>query len=167
MLKFVEEPTEGILGFFITNNKDVIIPTIKSRCQSLVITYDSDNILDKLNITTEQFTSYKELINLYLNKIASNALINHKELILNKVSERKDLEIMFKIIFEIYISYLEKSLNKSYNEEITNIYEIKEGTKEIISKLNIITKFLQDLSYNGNMELLLDKFVIEMRENHG
>ena len=93
--------------------------------------------------------------------------INHKELILNKVSERKDLEIMFKIIFEIYISYLEKNLNKSYNEEITNIYEIKEGTKEIISKLNIITKFLQDLSYNGNMELLLDKFVIEMRENHG
>lgn len=167
MLKFVEEPTEGILGFFITNNKDVIIPTIKSRCQSLVITYDNDNILDKLNITTEQFASYKELINLYLNKIASNALINHKELILNKVSERKDLEIMFKIIFEIYISYLEKSLNKSYNEEITNIYEIKEGTKEIISKLNIITKFLQDLSYNGNMELLLDKFVIEMRENHG
>ena len=74
---------------------------------------------------------------------------------------------MFKIIFEIYINYLEKSLNKSYNEEITNIYEIKEGTKEIISKLNIITKFLQDLSYNGNMELLLDKFVIEMRENHG
>ena len=167
MLKFVEEPTEGILGFFITNNKDVIIPTIKSRCQSLVITYDSDNILDKLNITTEQFTSYKELINLYLNKIAINALIYHKELILNKVSERKDLEILFKIIFEIYISYLEKSLNKSYNEEITNIYESKEGTKEIISKLNIITKFLQDLSYNGNMELLLDKFVIEMRENHG
>ena len=30
MLKFVEEPTEGILGFFITNNKDVIIPTIKN-----------------------------------------------------------------------------------------------------------------------------------------
>ena len=25
MLKFVEEPTAGILGFFITNNKDVII----------------------------------------------------------------------------------------------------------------------------------------------
>lgn len=167
MLKFVEEPTDGILGFFITNNKDVIIPTIKSRCQSLVITYDSDNILDKLNITQEVFASYKELIKLYLNKITSNDLINHKELIINKIPERKDLEIMFKIIFEIYMNYLEKNLNKNYNQEIINIYEIKDENKEIISKLNIITKFLQDLSYNVNMELLLDKFVIEMRENHG
>ena len=74
---------------------------------------------------------------------------------------------MFKIIFEIYMNYLEKNLNKNYNQEIINIYEIKDENKEIISKLNIITKFLQDLSYNVNMELLLDKFVIEMRENHG
>ena len=74
---------------------------------------------------------------------------------------------MFKIIFEIYMNYLEKNLNKNYNQEIIKIYELKAENKEIISKLNIITKFLQDLSYNVNMELLLDKFVIEMRENHG
>ena len=74
---------------------------------------------------------------------------------------------MFKIIFEIYMNYLEKNLNKNYIQEIIDIYELKAENKEIISKLNIITKFLQDLSYNVNMELLLDKFVIEMRENHG
>jgi len=65
------------------------------------------------------------------------------------------------------MNYLEKNLNKNYNQEIIDIYELKAENKEIISKLNIITKFLQDLSYNVNMELLLDKFVIEMRENHG
>lgn len=98
-----------VFQVFITNNKDVIIPTIKSRCQSLVITYDSDNILDKLNITQEAFASYKELIKLYLNKITSNDLINHKELIINKIPERKDLEIMFKIIFRnLYELFREK-----------------------------------------------------------
>ena len=40
MLKFVEEPTSGIIGFFITTNKDVMIDTIKSRCQQIVLNYE-------------------------------------------------------------------------------------------------------------------------------
>ena len=167
MLKFVEEPTDGIIGFFITDNKDVIIPTIKSRCQVLVITYESDNLLDKLNLTKEEFAKYLNIIKDYLMKINSNELINNKELILSKLPERKEIETMFKIIFEIYYNYFLKNLNKPCNEELLETYKVKEQNTEIITKLNIITKFLQDLSYNVNMELLLDKFVIEMRENHG
>ena len=167
MLKFVEEPTDGIIGFFITNNKDVIIPTIKSRCQALVITYESDNLLDQLNITKEELEEYLTIIKDYLTRINKNELINHKDLILSKLSERKEIETLFKIIFEIYYNYFLKNLNKSYNEELLKTFQLKKQNKEIITKLNIITKFLQDLSYNVNMELLLDKFVIEMRENHG
>ena len=72
MLKFVEEPTEGIIGFFITNNKDVMIPTIKSRCQSLVVNYESDNLLDKLNMTEEELEHYKTVIRSYLDEIENN-----------------------------------------------------------------------------------------------
>ena len=167
MLKFVEEPTEGIIGFFITNNKDVIIPTIKSRCQSLVITYESDNLLDKLNITQEELDNYLKIVKDYLKEIKENKIINHKDTILNKLKERKEVEIMFKIIFEIYYNTFLKEINKPYNQELLNDYELDVRREEIIHKLNIITKFLQDLSYNVNMELLLDKFVIEMRCNHG
>lgn len=35
MLKFLEEPEEHIIGFFLTNNKENVINTIKSRCQIL------------------------------------------------------------------------------------------------------------------------------------
>ena len=166
MLKFVEEPTEGILGFFITNNKDVIIPTIKSRCQVLVATYESNNILDKLNITAEELNNYQTIIKDYLNKIKDKSLINNKELILSKISERKEIETLFKIIFEIFYHNFLRNIKKDYEQSLTYVYK-EENNNKIIKQLNIITKFLQDLSYNVNIELLLDKFVIEMRNIHG
>lgn len=167
MLKFVEEPTEGILGFFVTENKDVIISTIKSRCQSLVVNYDNSDILDKINITADELNEYLQTIKKYIAKVLSNEIINNKELILNKYSERKEIEKLFKIIFEIYNNLFLKSINKSYNKNLTDIVSKDENTLKIINELNIISKFLQDLSYNVNIELLLDKFVIEMRKNCG
>ncbi len=166
MLKFIEEPTDGIIGFFLTNNKDVIIPTIKSRCQSLVVTYESNNILEKLNITEEEYKNYQLLIKVYLSKINSSSFISNKDFILSKISERKDIETMFKIIFEIFYQNFLKNQNKEYNEELINIYQEENNSKNI-KILNIITKILQDLSYNVNIELLLDKFVIEMRNLNG
>lgn len=166
MLKFIEEPTDGIIGFFLTNNKDVIIPTIKSRCQSLVVTYESNNILEKLNITEEEYKNYQLLIKVYLSKINSSSFISNKDFILSKISERKDIETMFKIIFEIFYQNFLKNQNKEYNEELINIYQ-EENNNKNIKILNIITKILQDLSYNVNIELLLDKFVIEMRNLNG
>lgn len=167
MLKFIEEPTEGIIGFFITDNKDVIIPTIKSRCQSLVVNYESDNILDKLNLTEEELNNYKDIIKEYITKIDSSAPINNKTILLSKITERSSLDKMFKLLLEIYYQYFLKNLNKPYNEDLLKIIKINENSQEIITKMNIITKFLQDLRYNVNMELLLDKFVIEMRKAYG
>ncbi|CDF11773.1 dNA polymerase III delta prime subunit [Mycoplasma sp. CAG:776] len=167
MLKFVEEPTEGILGFFITNNKDVIIPTIKSRCQIIVVTYENNNLLEKLNITSDELESYKQLIKDYLKKIKTNEFINNKDFILSKYKERSEIDIMFKIMFEVYYNIFLKSLNKPYNEELIEIDKIGYQREEICFKLNIISKLIQELSYNVNMELLLDKFVIEMRKQNG
>ena len=33
MLKFLEEPEDNILGFYITRNKDSVANTIVSRCE--------------------------------------------------------------------------------------------------------------------------------------
>ena len=58
MLKFIEEPTDGIIGFFITNNKDVMIETIKSRCQSLILKYENKNIVESLGINVLKLFLY-------------------------------------------------------------------------------------------------------------
>ncbi len=164
MLKFVEEPTEGILGFFITTNKDIIIPTIKSRCQILTVKYAYKTIIEKFNISEEQLNDYLLSLKNYLAKIKTNDLINNKEELLNKYSERKEIELIFKLLFEIYNNLLLKTLNKEIDDSLF-LDIIEENSKSIIIKrLNIISNFLHNLSYNVNIELLLDKFVIEMRK---
>jgi len=167
MLKFIEEPTEGIIGFFITSNKDVMIDTIKSRCQSLVLNYDNDNLKSSLNITDEQYENYLMVIKSYLHNLNSSNIINNKKEVLAIFSERKDIENILKIILEIYYQSFLKLLNKNYQEEITKIYELKLSITEITKKLQIISQTLEDLSYNVNIELLLDKFIIEMRDTNG
>lgn len=167
MLKFVEEPTEGIIGFFITSNKDIMIDTIKSRCQSLVLNYDNNSILDILNITDEQYEKYREVAKNYLQRLNSTNIINNKNEVLSIFPERKDIENLLKIILEIYYQYFLKLINKEYNKEITKIYELTQSISIISKNLQIISQTLEDLSYNVNIELLLDKFVIEMRGTNG
>lgn len=167
MLKFIEEPTEGILGFFITNNKDVMIDTIKSRCQSIILKYDSKSLIDRLGISSEDYEKYKETIQKYLNKINGKELINNKNEILAIYPERKDIINIFQIIFSIYYENFLRINNKEYDEETSNILVITEKNENFIKKLNIISKIIEDLSYNVNMEQELDKFVIEMRDSNG
>lgn len=167
MLKFIEEPTEGILGFFITNNKDVMIDTIKSRCQSIILKYDSKSLIDRLGISSEDYEKYKETIQKYLNKINGKELINNKNEILAIYPERKDIINIFQIIFSIYYENFLRINNKEYDEETSNVLVITERSENFIKKLNIISKIIEDLSYNVNMEQELDKFVIEMRDSNG
>jgi len=167
MLKFLEEPTEGIIGFFITNNKDVMMDTIKSRCQAIVVKYEENQLNDSINITEEEYTKYIKVIKEYLRKINSHEIINHKNELLALYSERKEISNLFQIIFQIYYQNFLKSIKQEYLPEIVDIYKIEEKSSKLIIKLNIITNIIQNLSYNVNIEQALDKFVIEMRESNG
>ena len=46
LLKFLEEPSDNIIGFLITNNLKLILPTIKSRCEVITINYDVNYSVD-------------------------------------------------------------------------------------------------------------------------
>lgn len=163
MLKFVEEPTDGILGFFITSNKDIMIDTIKSRCASLVLNYEITNIEELLNISSNEFASFADVVKDYLTKVNSDTIINHKKELLSKYPERSDIELLLKLILYIYYNNYLKAINENYNSKFQEIYEIKENIGVLFKKMQIITKILTNMSYNVNIELILDQFVIEMR----
>ena len=42
LLKFLEEPEDGIVGFFVTNNRENVISTIRSRCQVFNCNYNEE-----------------------------------------------------------------------------------------------------------------------------
>ena len=161
MLKFLEEPDGNIIGFFVTNNSANVMLTIQSRCQNLEVNFQN-KIYEKLGITKDKYNEYFEIIIKYLNGIE----IEKKELILlNKKYlceyEKNDIIIIFKIILEIYLSKLNNVNLSENNIEILEL--LKEFSRDnIIKKVNLIVLFLKEINYNVNIDLLLDRFVIEM-----
>ena len=166
MLKFVEEPTPGILGFFLTSNKEIMIDTIKSRCELYTLTYPSDSLCTTLNIPPNLYADYLKIIPSYLREVYSNKIINHKKTILNLYPERKDIENIFQIILHLYHNYFLKLINKEYDNTLINIYPLTENLTQISQKLQIITQIITNMSYNISIELILDKFVLEMRGSY-
>ncbi len=162
MLKFVEEPTAGILGFFLTTNKDIMIDTIKSRCQILTLNYPLNSLESSLNITKEEYEKYIPIIPQYLDYLKQTNLDNKKALLLT-FPNRNDIEIILKLILSLYYNYFLKLTNQEYDENIISIYSLNENLNEINQKLQIITKILTNMSYNVSIELILDKFDLEMR----
>lgn len=165
MLKFLEEPEQNILGFFITNNANNVISTIRSRCEVIKVLYDIHE-LDINNITNDINKDKFDVAIEYLFKIEVEkklGIMYNRDVVLNKFSEREDIKTVFKIIFIIYEELLKKVMgldNKFYFEKINELSSLDKD--KVLRRINLVTKFIDDIDSNVNVELLLDKFVIEL-----
>lgn len=165
MLKFLEEPEDNIIGFFITNNVNNVINTIKSRCEILNVFYD----VHDLNIDSVDNSLNKTYLNVarnYIKKIEvekSMRIMYNKSELLNIYSEREDIKKVFQILVIIYEELLKYKLHLSnlFSKLDVDFLEFL-NYKDILNRINLLNKFLDDLNSNANIELLLDKFVIEM-----
>ena len=151
MLKFLEEPEENILGFYITQNKDSVASTIVSRCELIKLTDNAKSLQGGL--TEEEFASCQKLAGEYYQKLedkTSNITWYNNTVILKELTTQEQIVCLLNLIY--------------------NTYELKfRETKDfnIIKKLKIIEKYLNELNYNMNLGLLLDSFAIEMGEANG
>ena len=140
MLKVIEEPETEMLGFFVCNSADAIMPTISSRTQLITLNYDVNKVYDE------------DLVNdvlKYLEEIRDKKTILINKNIIEKYKDSKDIGLFI----ECLIFYEKKYIDSEKNSDII-IRETKILNKlyELYSKLNI----------NCNSNLLLDKFVIEV-----
>ncbi len=163
MLKFLEEPEENIIGFFVTNNINNVISTIRSRCEVLKVYYPENTI----NVDALMTDRYEEMFNICKNylvelKRGSGIFIN-RDILLCKYKEREDIKTFFKILMIIFEELLKKKLSFENEFDRFNLKELEcLKLKEIQDGLQLIISTIDNLSFNGNVELLLDKFVIEM-----
>lgn len=167
ILKFLEEPTDNTIGFFITSDKYNIMSTILSRCELIDCRYESNSMIDLLNIEVDIYNEYMSFIKEYLYNIdaCNNNILLNKEFLL-KYNNRVDVINIFKIIFNIYLCIFN---GNGYNDiKLDEFSFIKNQNKNIIyKKLELLKDILRNLNYNVNIQLLLDRFVIEMGEiNH-
>lgn len=152
MLKFLEEPEDNILGFFITTNKERVIDTIKSRCQIMKIDYATKSVVDEKII---------EYANEYVRRILKNCdLIVNKEFILPSFGTRNEINSLLTVIFDMYMSAIsEKYFPGNKKNDVLSGISLEQLKKQIA----IIEKTITLNQANVSLELLLDQFVIEMR----
>lgn len=150
MLKFIEEPTDKTIGFLITNNKENVINTIKSRCEIIKSIYEKDN-----NEYDEQLASeaLKYLIN---TETKNNYYFKWNKEILDLKYDKDQLQEFFQIILQKYFALLTKDIN----DEIVELKTIPR--EELLKRINIVNEIIDRLNYNVNINLLLDYFALNL-----
>ena len=157
MLKFLEEPEYNILGFFITNNKEQMLDTIKSRCQIILVNYDNGELLT----SDEKFSNIKELSQIYLKSLLiekKDGIILNKMVFTESVLDRNELHNCLKFWMLLFTDAIkQKDLNEFdflYNLDIYKLININK----------IVFNTLKNVTTNVNMELLMDGFVLEVEK---
>ncbi len=185
ILKFLEEPEEGIIAILQTDNIYNILETIRSRCQIIRLV----NIPKKLDNPIETIKNI-----LYLNREDSAELINNEEtdIKINKVIEFVNyyeshhldtILFMNKLwldyiktkndmidAFDIMIMYYKDILNIKLStkpdifEENTEIKKIvnQNEINDLYYKIKIINQKKQNIKNNANTKLLMDKLIIDL-----
>ena len=140
MLKIIEEPESDILGFFICNNINNVMQTIQSRSQYISLSYDVS-----VNYSEEMVDDAKKFVDNLHNDLN---ITNNKYFVetYKSISE-------FSSLVDIAIEQIKKYVNTIDN------FDIIKKENEI---LKLIVEFKANINKNCNINLLLDKLVIEV-----
>ena len=165
ILKFLEEPEGKIIGFFITENVQGVIPTIRSRCELYNFKYDANNILGLLDMNEVSYGKYfdysMELI-YKLNDSPDYVLMAGSKSLSSK-DRTEVLEILnlirkiYNIKYEnlIYGKYDDKEYVQPLLEAITT-----DDLKIIVKRVKLLDNIINDFNFNVNKDLYINKLFI-------
>lgn len=159
LLKTIEEPDGNIVGFLIAENRDLLLPTIISRCELDELRYDE-------TINTEEVDELKDIAENLVMLIETRDLIDFN-LYINQSKKFKDIikengKVLANMIKDYYNT---ACLTGDISNPNVNEYINKNNTmKEKIAIAKYLNKTLNKLTMNMNTELLLEKLFIEIKE---
>jgi len=174
ILKFLEEPSEGIIAILVADNIHQLLDTIISRCQ--IITLSTNKNLENKNIHNFISIKYeekilKEMINNtldfinYLEEKKLETLLYTKELFLNKFTDKDMINTFFEIMILFYKDCLNIKMNRELElfeeSELINICKLNK-IEQLNEKIKIIINAKNSLKINVNTNLLIDKLIIDV-----
>jgi len=137
LLKILEEPTDNVIGFLLTENTNLIISTIRSRCK--------------------KFKKYYEIVSTDNNIEIVNKLLNFKNLKFTDIIELKK-QILQNDKYEII------NIISIFKTKLIQNYKSIDELKELAKNYKILDNIIDLIKSNVNTELCLDKMFIEMRK---
>lgn len=190
ILKFLEEPSEGIIAILTTENIYQVLGTIKSRCQLLSLIRPQDKIKNKDTKSLLAYHTYNnnEDINNFLNDECSSTKIDAIVEYINYIEKHKNKAIIYKnkpllelfndkkqleFAFNWMILYYKDVLNYKLKRPLEYFFQYEKDISILADSINILKlckniEILVDLSekikFNVNNTMLLDKLVIKLVE---
>lgn len=190
ILKFLEEPSEGIIAILLTENVYQVLNTIVSRCQILSLKKETNDILDEdtyKKLAHYTFNNQEEIenfINDETNKELADTLVEYvnyyeknglKSIIyknkdfLEKFNDKKVLTMAFQWMILYYKDILNYKFGhkivhfNEYNNDIETIATLN-TVASICEKLKIVVELSETIKFNANSNMLMDKLIIELSE---
>ena len=144
ILKFLEEPEEGIIAILLTNNRYQVLDTILSRCQILSILDDSDlGDIDENIITFMKYLVHPEDLFVYYKKIFDSTL-----------SDKEVAKKMFFLVEKVLVNYLSIKSKEKENDYLSFLDSIDSNV--LLSYITIIEEEIPKLVYNINYKIWLN-----------
>ena len=185
ILKFLEEPQEGIIAILVTDNIYGVLGTIVSRCQIInlnVIPVVSDNMI--VNVANELYDD-SDKINSFINDSNSLEMINNvinfikylntngldTMLYLNELwnfnDSKDDYLLSFDVMIMFYNDIIRYKLGKNvllidFMDDISSFSSY--NISYIMKCINLLIELKSDIYSNVNLGLLMDKFIIRMED---
>ena len=156
LLKFLEEPEGNVIAILMVDNRYKVLETIRSRCQiypllsvDKVLEYENIELIEKI---IDHLENYRTKTIAYLPMILENDY-RDKLFWINT----------FNAMIDIYENSLRKKENIKYNStsDIIDLIVRNNEVDEIIHKINVLFETLNNLEFNLNITMMLDKFIIE------
>ena len=153
MLKFIEEPEKNIIGFLITDNRENVIHTIKSRCEIVNAYYGQKNIVlsSAIEALVEDY-----LYNIEVEK--EKSIVYNKDVLDSKL-EREEMILFFKAILKIYLQLFQEEIIPEKLISLKNL-----SKEQVFKRISLVAECLERLNYNVNILLLLDDFVLRLED---
>lgn len=151
ILKFLEEPEDGIVAILLTINKFKVLDTIVSRCQNLSISY---NELSEEVLSEENFNLIKLLFS------GDGLFINYNDIISSLMGDKLIAKKKLLDVEKILMFYLDtKACGKNvtiFNSLLDTLSSL--SSRKIIKVISIIEEEVVKLEFNVNYKLWLDQF---------
>lgn len=182
ILKFLEEPIDDIIAILIVNNINLLLPTILSRCQIIKLErhdYLEDSISNFFNLFFD--SDYGKISSDEANNIIQNvfdfALFMQENGLDTLIYSKRVWHSIFKdrlanimgleLLINIYIDALRNKAGLDVNffkDKLDMISKISSNNSiDMLSKkVEIVINAKNDLKRNLNINLLIDKMIIDM-----
>lgn len=165
ILKFLEEPDGNVIGFFITDKLQGILPTIKSRCEIYHYHFGNDSLLDLLGISEidygRVFDKTMDLL-VKLNDFPKYMLMleSKKQADL----ERDEIDLILNLLKKMYTIKYEsvvnnKYLDLDYAKSILNTINTND-LKTLVNRIRLLDNVIDDFRFNLNKELMFNRLFL-------